>query len=253
MISIPFTLDNPSPNAVLVDDLGEQNDAVWKLYRWDTSNESYDKYPYVGDFAPGKAFWIISQDAKTVDTGPGTDIRTDFVINLSSGWSHIGNPLPFSVDWAKVMVKKDSEVVSIYQAQDNGWVRDKIWYWDGDSYIYFATPGGELLPHEGYWVRALLDCELWVPPDEVQETRAMEQITHPQGKFLQLKAKVGDLEDNFNFLGFFEAAKDGYDRLDVEEAPPISPYISLFFPHPKWKKIREITPRIFGPGFPKVD
>lgn len=238
MISVPFTLDDPSPNAVLVDDLGSQNDAVWKLYRWNAANGSYDKYPYTGDFAAAKAFWIVSKDAKEVDTGPGTDVsrETDFVINLPSGWSQIGNPFPFSVAWGEVRVRKNSEVVSISEAQARGWVRDKIWSWDGDSYIYYPAPGGELLPYEGHWVRALLNCELLVPPGRAQEARAWEQVIKPKQEFLQLKARVGNFEDSYNFLGFYQTAKDGYDRLDVEEAPPISPYISLFLPHPEWGK-----------------
>jgi len=238
MISIPFTLDDPRLDAVLVDDLGPQNDAVWKLYRWNTANESYNKYPNVGDFSPGKSFWIISEDAKTVDTGPGTDVsrQTDFVINLPSGWSQIGNPFPFSIDWDEVRVRRNAEVVSILEAQARGWVRDKIWYWDGQSYLVYQAPSGTIDPYEGYWAKALLDCELLVYPDESQQAKAFEQTVNSKEEFLQLKAKVGELEDDFNFLGFSENAKDGYDRLDIEEAPPISPYISLFFPHPEWDK-----------------
>ena len=238
MISIPFTLDDASPNTVLVDDLGEQNDTVWKLYRWNTTNGSYDKYPYVGNFSPGKAFWIISKDVKTIDTGPGTDVtrQTDFVISLPSGWSQIGNPFPFSVSWNEVRVRRNAEVVSILEAQTRGWVRDKIWYWDGQSYLVYQAPSGTIDPYEGYWAKALFDCELLLPPDEAQGAKVSGQTVESKEEFLQLKAKVGELEDNYNFLGFSEAAKDTYDRLDVEEPPPISSYISLFFPHPEWGK-----------------
>lgn len=47
----------------------------------------------MGNFDPGKAFWIISRDAKTVDTGSGTDVsgQADFAITLTSGFSQIGN------------------------------------------------------------------------------------------------------------------------------------------------------------------
>ena len=255
MISIPFTSDDPSPNAVLVDDLGTQNDAVWKLYRWNTANESYDKYPNVDDFSPGKSFWIISEDAKTVDTGPGTDVsrQTDFVINLPSGWTQIGNPFPFSINWDEVRVKRNAEVVSILEAQARGWVRDKIWYWDGQSYLVYQAPSGTIDPYEGYWAKALLDCELLIPPDEAQGENVSGQTVNSKEEFLQLKAKVGEFEDNFNFLGFSESAKDGYDRLDIEEAPPISPYVSLFFPHPEWEKnkgdyTQDIRTRSFQAG-----
>lgn len=255
MISIPFILDDPSPNAVLVDDLGEQNDAVWKLYRWSTSNESYDKYPNIGNFSPGKASSIISKDTKTVDTGPGRDVsrQTDFVINLLSGWSQIANPFPFSIDWNEVRVRRNAEVVGISEAQARGWLRDKIWFWDGQSYLVYQAPSGIIDPYEGYWVKALVDCELLMPPNESQQARTFEQGINSKEEFLQLKAKVGELEDNFNFLGFSESAKDGYDRLDIEEAPPISPYISLFFPHPEWEKnkgdyTQDIRTRSFQAG-----
>ena len=238
VISVPFILDDPSPNAVLIDDLGEQNDAAWKLHRWNTANESYDKYPDVGNFSPGRAFSIISKEAKTVDTGPGRDVsrQSDFVINLLSGWSQIANPFPFSIDWNEVRVKRNGEVVSISEAQARGWLRDKIWFWDGQSYLVYQAPSGIIDPYEGYWAKALLDCKLLVPPNESQQAGASEQAVDSRGEFLQLKARAGELVDNFNFLGFSQSANDGYDRLDIEEAPPISPYILLSFPHPEWEK-----------------
>lgn len=47
----------------------------------------------MGNFDPGKAFWIISRDAKTTDTSSGTDVsgQADFAISLTSGFSQIGN------------------------------------------------------------------------------------------------------------------------------------------------------------------
>ncbi len=75
-----------------------------------------------------------------------------------------------------------------------------------------------------------------MPPNESQQAGASEQAVDSRGEFLQLKARAGELVDNFNFLGFSQSANDGYDRLDIEEAPPISPYILLSFPHPEWEK-----------------
>ena len=132
-------------------------------------------------------------------------------------------------------MRRNGETVSIKQAQANGWIRDTIWYWDGDEYTYYQAPDGVLKPWKGYWVKALELCELLIPPLEEGENKALAFSKNIQ-KYLQIIAKVGELKDSYNFIGLSCNAKDSYDRKDIEEAPPVSPYISLSFPHSDWGK-----------------
>jgi len=249
MFSVPAVLDYPSPSSVVEDDLGEQDDTVWKIYRWNTETGSYSKYPDIPDITPGKAFWIITRDSKSIDVGSGdcVDTSSDYAVSLSQGWNQIGSPFLFSVDFEDVKVKKGPAIVSIQQAQENGWVRDKIWYWDGLTYVFYRAPDGTLDPWEGYWVKALVsDCELLIPPVKAKESAKIlsQALAISKENYLQITAKVGDLKDTCNFIGLSGSAEDGYDREDVEEAPPISPYISLYFPHEDWGKNNGFTPRI---------
>jgi len=241
MFSVPVELYDPSPSSVLEDDLGGQNDTVWKVYRWDTEAGSYTKYPDIPDIKPGTAFWIITKDSKNIDVGGGEciDTSSDYVIPLSystasnQGWNQIGNPFLFPVRLDDVKVKKGLAVVSLQQAHEYGWVRDRIWWYTGSEYDHTKNI---LEPWEGYWVKALVEgCELLIPPVEAEES-FLQAMTKAEENYLQITAKVGDLKDSYNFIGFSDAAKDTYDKEDVEEAPPVSPYISLSFPHPDWGK-----------------
>jgi len=74
-----------------------------------------------------------------------------------------------------------------------------------------------------------------LPPIEAEES-SLQAITKPEENYLQITAKVGNLKDSYNFIGLSNKAKDSYDKEDIEEAPPISPYISLSFPHSDWGK-----------------
>jgi len=239
MISVPVELTNSDPDSVLVDDLGTQDNTKWKLYRWNTQNAEYDSYPNIPDsFTPGKAFWLITKDAKQIDVEEGTNVDTsgDYSINLASGWTQIGCPFAFSIDWNDVKVRRNGETVSIQQAEANGWIRDTIWYWNGNEYTYYQAPDGVLEPWKGYWVKALESCTLLIPPLESGETKLLSTSSKSGEKYLQIIAKVGELKDSYNFIGLSDNAKDSYDKEDIEEAPPISPYISLSFPHSDWGK-----------------
>jgi len=243
MISVPAELDNAGADAVLKDNLGEQDNTVWKLYRWNTITGEYDCYPdIVSSFTPGEAFWLITRDSKSLDVEGGMSVDTsgDYAISLLVGWSQIGCPFPFNVDWNNVKVKKDSETVSIEQAQTNGWVRDKIWYWNGSDYEFSEAPSGILEPWKGYWVKALVNCQLLIPPLETGESKSAlaSSISRASQKFLQIRAKVkdSDIKDSYNFIGLSDKAMVGYDKEDVEEAPSIGSYVSLFFPHQDWDK-----------------
>jgi len=239
MFSVPVELYYSSPSSVLEDDLGEQNDTVWKVYRWNTEASSYTKYPDIPDIKPGIAFWIITKDSKNIDIGGGecVDTSSDYVIPLcysttsNQDWNQIGNPFLFPVRLDDVKVKKGPAVVSLQQAQEYGWVRNRIWWYTGSEYDHTKDI---LKPWEGYWVKALVEgCELLIPPIEAEES-SLQAITKPEENYLQITAKVGNLKDSYNFIGFSDTAKDSYDKEDVEEAPPVSPYISLSFPHPDW-------------------
>ncbi len=240
MISVPADLDSPDPNSVLVDDLGTQDNTKWKLYRWNTANNSYDEYPNIPDnFTSGKAFWLITKDSKNIDVGKGgsVDTSSDYAVNSPSGWAQLGNPFAFDVDWDDVKVRKGLEIVSIQQAQKNGWVRDKIWYWNGSEYEFSQAPSGTLESWKGYWVKVLVSgCEFLIPPVAVEADGSSKALAMGRNNYLQIIAKIGDLKDSYNFIGLSNKAKDSYDSEDVEEAPPISPYISLSFPHSDWGK-----------------
>ncbi|NQS88343.1 T9SS type A sorting domain-containing protein, partial [Patescibacteria group bacterium] len=240
MFSVPVELNDSSPPSVLEDDLGGQDDTVWKVYRWETEANDYSKYPDIPDINPGIAFWIITKDSKDIDVGEGksTDASSDYTIPLSysvslnQGWNQIGNPFAFNINRDDVKVEKDGVTKSISAASD--WVRNRIWWYSDSSSDYDHTKT-VLESWEGYWIKALTeDCKLLIPP--ISADGSLQALAKSEENYLQIIAKVEDLKDRYNFIGLSNKAKDSYDTEDVEEAPPISSYISLSFSHSDWGK-----------------
>lgn len=142
-------------------------------------------------------------------------------------------------NWSKVKLEKDGQVRSIEDA--NAWVRNKILYYvsEEQEYHWDSAPEETLQPWEGYWVKAVTSsCTLFIPPEETLKTGSLSRSFSSLNECLQVIAKLegaeGDIKDSSNFTGFSSQAKDGYDVLDVEEAPPISLYVSLSFYHSDW-------------------
>ena len=65
MLSIPFNLADGDAEVVLGDDLGPYDKSKWRLFRW--KNGAYEEYPNIDDFTPGRGFWLITKDEKTID------------------------------------------------------------------------------------------------------------------------------------------------------------------------------------------
>ena len=125
-------------------------------------------YPY--DEVPmetGLGYWLWSAEGVTIDAEGMPTAATDFAIDLLSGWNQIGHPFQFSVDWEDVLVYNPAtgETVSIEDAHLNNWVF-KFLYWYNPAignYEYAEAPDGQLDEWMGYWVKAMINCQLLVP------------------------------------------------------------------------------------------
>ena len=104
MVSLPGAPADGSPDSVLVDDLGFYGRKAWRLGRWNAEGcggeRCYDEYPSVVDFAPGRAFWLISSEARAFDfSGVSVDITEPCEIPLQQGWNQVASPFGFTTDW----------------------------------------------------------------------------------------------------------------------------------------------------------
>ncbi|MBN2011655.1 VCBS repeat-containing protein [candidate division KSB1 bacterium] len=229
MISFPLVMDDPSPHAVLEDDLGPYDRKKWRLFYFNSQANSYNEFPSTGDFKPGKAFWLIVKDSnQTIDSGPGMSVPTNrtFTIPLFKGWNDIGNPFNFAVDWSSVSLSSGnmSDISGPY-TYENGWL--------------LPTEISQLEPGEGYSIYTDQD-DLVVAVEPVEASpgasKPLEKDSAGLLWHLTLAASCQQARDNFNRIGCAVDAKIDWDNRDYVEPPPMGSYVSIYFPHPEWTK-----------------
>ena len=224
LISAPFQLADASALAVLQDDLGSYNNTVWRLFGLDAGQPLTNKSPYVevsqnGTFTPGKSFFLIVNESKTVDAGPGQSIRTDqeYSITLLPGHNFVASPFNFSIPLSKLRLQSNSAFS--LQTFNGTWtpITDVISPWEG---YYLPNNGGNDV--------------LLVNPNL---TAGAQPRAGDTGWRLQISAICGEARDLYNFAGVAPASADNWDDHDVPEPPPIGDFVSVYFPHPEWQKL----------------
>ncbi len=233
MISVPIELENASPRNVLEDDWGNYNDTQWRLLRYVSGEDrEYTVHNNFDNFDPGKGFWLITRNARTMAAGAGLSVTTaqNFIITLQPGWNQIGNPFAFPVNWSDVV--KSSEVESKlvgYQGALN----------EASGYDYTRS---RLEPWEGYFVNNLgsAPAALEIPPHAATEPLPKRNSTLAAMNFqedewaLQLSVASDYSFDKDNYLGCLASASEEWDRNDFSEAPFFDKHVALYFPHHDW-------------------
>jgi len=227
MFSVPLELDNTSVEAVLGDDLGDYDDTHWRFFRF--QNETYNEHPAAGNFAPGRAFWLItSHPVENIDAGSGTTVTTadSFEVVLQPGWTDVGLPFYFPVSTRSL--RMDTTAVNGPYAYQGQWL--------------LPTQITYLSPWHGYAFqnRTGSDVTLKIPP--VMGMGAAEGDRRPgiearevTGRWaLRVIARCGEARDEYNYFGCAPSASALRDPLDLSEPPPVGSYVSLSSMHPDW-------------------
>lgn len=235
MISVPFDLNDKSPFNVLRDDFGDvYDDTQWRLLRY--VNGVYVELGSSGftSFEPGTGFWLITQEAKLLDAGAGKNVTTaqNFVITLPPGWSQIGNPFAFTVNWSDVI--------------KGATVESPLWGYQGsrNERSGYDNKRTQLVPFEGYFVHNLgnTTTTIEIPPKAATGNAAAKSLAGWQSVLqgnewtLQITASRDRYLDKDNYLGALNDASAEWDTNDFSEAPFFADHVALYFPHPEWKK-----------------
>ncbi len=221
LFSVPFELADKSAGSAL-NSLGRQTPYTWRLFgAWDQTE--YGEYPAsFSTIERGLGYWLVtnSQHALTVGTADYTVIPGPFEITLKPGFTLIGDPFPFTVDWAR--------------AKKSAMVEDSVWTYDGSGFV----PTTLLEAFKGYFVYNGSDTDAVVtlypePVGEVPRFAKTARAAAPaaEGEWsMRISATDGTASDTENYFGMQRAASPGRDRSDVAE-PPVPPgrYVSLSF------------------------
>jgi len=232
MISVSFDLNEKSPASVLEDDLGRYDNTQWRLLRYLNGVNVEFGQPGFANFTPGLGFWLITRGAQTLDVGACKSLTTaqNYIITLPAGWSQIGNPFAFTVNWSEVIKGANVENRLVgYQGSLN----------EATGYDYTRT---QLMPFEGYFVnnRGSTPATIEIPP-KAAATAAAKPMADWKSALqsdewaLQITAACDRYLDKDNYLGCFNDAADQWDVNDFSEAPFFDQHVALYFPHADWK------------------
>jgi fibronectin type 3 domain-containing protein len=233
LISFPATPAKDTPTDVLVDDLGEYDNTVWRFFQYGGGN-TWVEFANIPTIESGKAYFIIVKDpGMNINTGQAYTVKTDapFQINLPAGdWTFIGNPFDFDIPLENVLLNDTVSVAGDinFYTYDGDWVpAAKLERWRG--YIYKTADGGTLsiLPRKsaGGQLARRMDDER---PLNEKEWR------------VRISATNGWLRDTRNEVGVLATAADTYDRRDAFEPPLLPGGVSLRIDNRDWAEHGDI-------------
>lgn len=244
MISIPLDPADGFPSSVF-------GDGSYALAQYMPLRRDYAYYRSAGvpstpdvplsDISLGGGYWIKVYEGATLNVTPSgnpASLTSNQVIHLDPGWNQIGCPFTSSVNWGALRVRRGYETIDLLSAAARGWIRSYGWAFQqsttnpytGQYILVDHTRQGALStidPWRGYWIRALMDCYLIVPPPStaaMEASRILSVGPSSDGSWeVGLSARVGDLTDAANGFG------SGTTASKIESPRYLDNYVDLYF------------------------
>lgn len=250
LISVPLDLVDKDPGAVLIDDLGPVDDTEWRLFEPVAGpNPDPATFPeYTGSsgivMEQGAAFWLIVSEPGNIGSGPGTTVRTDtvFTIQLETGWNVFGNPFAYEIPVDNLSLSNGEGLdLRCYDDNDPCFIagdaaQEQVPDW------HSVDDGEQIMPFEGYAINVQGAPMLLIDPNlssTSQNTSASASKTDHADALLwsiRIRARSRLARDTHNLAAVADEAADDWDPRDRAEPPVIGDYVSVYFPHPEWKK-----------------
>jgi hypothetical protein len=216
LVSFPWDFSSVDPATLL--GIGS---SAWKMATWEAARQRYAIYPEApaDRFRLGTGYWMnltnmadLSQEGLTA---------TDPVeLPLDAGWNLVGCPYTSQIDFYTANVRQGGVVRSLQQALSEGII--------GSSPYVYVLGGyqttGVLSPYTGYWLRANMPCSLILSKAAgslAVGKQGQDATPHvANGWLLQLKTKVGAVQDTATYLGWSREATEGCDFALDQFKPP---------------------------------
>jgi|GEM_PF-6215209 len=217
MVSFPVEPDGSAQilgNTLITgDDLGRQDQDKWRVYIWDedaSEDEYLSKYISPGTITSGLGYWFKYYNPGTISLFTrGTPTSGTLTIPLKRGWNMIGNPGVFRINKGNLKCQ-----LGTYTYPLGSYTEGVFWGYDN---VY--KDENSLLPHYGYWIRAVSPCNLIFPAMEWDDYYESPGIFSLDNSFVRIFASQGIFEDSKVF-GIKDNASDGYDfGLDLSFPP----------------------------------
>ncbi len=226
LISMPAVLDETGVGLVIGDELGTQDNEVWRLFEYDQISSSYRDNPI--DFIVGESYWLYQrvEDNLLLGTTAGeTGNMSGTSLSLVPGWSFIGSPYPFEIN------------ISLDQVQFYG----PITY--GLAAEEWSSIVNELDPWNGYAVynRTSNDQTITLNPTVSSAGLVARVVDQEEGWLISLRVSADEYQDRFNTIGALETADNGLEWHDNPEITAPGKSVSLSFKIPDDESVQDVT------------
>jgi hypothetical protein len=214
MISLPAVPDDKTITTNLVDELGPQDDNIWKMFR--LSGGSYAANPTT--LNAGEAYWIYQRVAENLalnmSAGKSGDLDGVSITVPAGGWTFMSAPYPFAININLDQAKFYGPIT--YGTTAEGWtdVVNTLQPWGG--YALYNRTGAEQT--------VLID-----PAQGSGGLAARMTLDDEAGWQIAIEAQSGDYFDRYNRFGCLESASDELDWHDNPEMAPMGNHISMYF------------------------
>jgi hypothetical protein len=213
MISLPAVPDDKTITTNLVDELGTQDDNIWKMFR--LSGGSYAANPTT--LNAGEGYWIYQRVAENLalnmSAGKSGDLDGVSITVPAYSWTFMSAPYPFAIN------------INLDQATFYG----PITYGTiGEGWTDEVTT---LQPWGGYALYNRTGAEQTVLIDPAQGSGGLAARVNDQeeGWLISLGVSADEYQDRFNTFGALETADNGLEWHDNPEITAPGRSISLAF------------------------
>ena len=213
IFSLPAQLDDNSLYLVINDDLGAQDDTIWRLFQFGSSSQSYNENPAY--LVLGESFWIYQRKEEDliINLPSGKTGSMDGTsLNMKPGWNFIGSPYPFPINLDLDQNIFYGPVTYGLNAEEWSDVVSNIDPWGGYA-VYNRTGSDKII---------ILDPN---NTNDVLTARVNDEL----GWQVNISVTSDQYRDRYNRFGCLETADDALDWHDNPEISSPGNGVSLFF------------------------
>ena len=228
IVALPLLVDKSFVKDIFEDELGEYDDKVWRMFRYDNS-KSPALFPLSrsSPLVPGEGYWFISsKEVPAISTGPGSSVALvddAFEITLNKGWNQIGNPFNFNISWTDVLNANPAIKSHLGQTART---------WDGS-----VKTTDVIKKSEGAYIsftgNALTRLKIPSVKNPAINGRKNSPVLHPidhENWQVLLKVRSGSLETEYSGIGMHKNAHHDVDEFDDFNTPRFFEFAEILHP-----------------------